>query len=40
MIRKKREIAEREADELAAAAKERMDRAVSVIVWGIVEKCQ
>ena len=40
LIRKKREIAEREADELAAAAKERMDRAVSVIVWGIVEKCQ
>lgn len=40
LIRKKREIAEREAAELAEAARERMDAAVGAIVWGIVEKCQ
>ena len=40
LIRKKREIAACEAEELTKSAREHMDRAVSVIVWGIVEKCQ
>lgn len=40
LIEKKREIAEAEAEALAKSARERMDKAVGVIVWGIVEKCQ
>ena len=40
LIQKKREIAEQEAAALAKSAGDRMERAVSVIVWGIVEKCQ
>lgn len=37
---KKREDAKREADDLIALARERMDEAVKTIVWGIIEKCQ
>lgn len=35
-----RRRAEAEAEALKATARERMDEAVSLIVWGIVEKCQ
>ena len=37
---KKRAEAEAEAAQLASRARERMDEAVNLIVWGIVEKCQ
>lgn len=37
LTRKKREEAEREAEALRASAMERMNEAVSAIVWGIVE---
>lgn len=37
LIRKKREEAEREAEALREMATERMNEAVSAIVWGIIE---
>lgn len=37
---KRRLEAEKEADALTAAAAARMEEAVKLIVWGIVEKCQ
>ena len=40
LSQKKREEAQREADEIISLARERMDEAVKSIVWGIIEKCQ
>lgn len=40
LIARKLTEAEQEAEELAARARERMEEAVRLIVWGIVEKCQ
>ena len=37
---KKRAEAQEEAQALKAAARERMDEAIKIIVWEIVEKCQ
>lgn len=40
LIEKKRAEAVAEAEELTKKAQERLDEAVKMIVWGIVEKCQ
>lgn len=40
LTQKKRAEAEAEAKAMAERAEERMDEAVNLIVWGIVEKCQ
>ncbi len=37
---KKKKEAEAEAEALTEAAKEHMEEAVKLIVWGIIEKCQ
>ena len=37
---KKRAEAQEEAQALKAAARERMDEAIKIIVWEIVERCQ
>lgn len=37
---KKREQAEQEAQQMKDAAREKMDEAIKMIVWEIVEKCQ
>jgi vacuolar-type H+-ATPase subunit H len=37
---KKRKEAEAEAEEMTARARERIDEAVKMIVWEIVERCQ
>lgn len=40
LIAKRQTEAEQEAEALAERARARMDKAVRLIVWGIVEKCQ
>ena len=41
MLAKKKEAeAQKEAADMIAAAREHMDAAIKLIVWGIVEKCQ
>ena len=37
---KKKKESEAEAEALTAAAREHMEEAVKLIVWGIIEKCQ
>lgn len=40
LVERRRLEAEAQAAELVARARERMDDAAGVIVWGLIEKCQ
>lgn len=40
LMRRKRAVAEAEAEAIKAKAEKKIDRAVNLMVWGIVEKCQ